>query len=156
MRTAQIAFRFREVILSGNWISTNFRAQLEDVTLEEALTKVGDLNTIALLTFHIHYYVAGVLNVLEGGPLEIRDRYSFDMPPLHSESDWEAVRSTLWKDAEKFAQRVEKMPDDQLWDVFADEKYGNFYRNLEGMIEHCYYHLGQIVILKKLIRAGTA
>lgn len=156
MRTAQIASRFREVILSGNWISTNFRAQLEDVTLEEALTKVGDLNTIALLTFHIHYYVAGVLNVLEGGPLEIRDRYSFDMPPLHSESDWEAVRSTLWKDAEKFAQRVEKMPDDQLWDVFADEKYGNFYRNLEGMIEHCYYHLGQIVILKKLIRAGTA
>lgn len=155
MRTAQIASRFREVILNGNWISTNFRAQLEDVTLEESLTKVGNLNTIAQLTFHIHYYVAGVLNVLEGGPLEIRDRYSFDMPPLHSESDWKAMLDALWNDAEKFAERVEEMPDDQLWDVFADEKYGNFYRNLEGMTEHCYYHLGQIVLLKKLARGNS-
>jgi hypothetical protein len=46
------------------------------------------------------------------------------------------------------------MPDNQLWSAFADEKYGNFYRNLEGMLEHCYYHLGQVVMLKKLIRTG--
>ncbi|MFM7152588.1 MAG: DUF1572 domain-containing protein [Bacteroidota bacterium] len=154
MHTVQIASRFREVILNGNWISTNFKAQLEDVTLEEAQTKIGDLNTIALLTFHIHYYVAGVLNVLEGGPLEIRDRYSFDMKPLQSEAEWDAMRDTLWNDAEKFAQRVGEMPDNQLWSAFADEKYGNFYRNLEGMVEHCYYHLGQVVMLKKLIRSG--
>lgn len=154
MHTAQIASRFREVILNGTWISTNFKAQLSDVTLEEALTKHGDLNTIALLTFHIHYYVAGVLNVLEGGQLEIRDKYSFDMPPLHSEAEWDAMRDALWNDAEKFAQRVEEMSDSQLWSAFADEKYGNFYRNLEGMVEHCYYHLGQVVMLKKLIRAG--
>ncbi|MFM7400137.1 MAG: DUF1572 domain-containing protein, partial [Bacteroidota bacterium] len=115
MHTVQIASRFREVILNGTWISTNFKAQLEDVTLEEAQTKIGDLNTIALLTFHIHYYVAGVLNVLEGGQLEIRDKYSFDMPPLQSEAEWDAMRDALWNDAEKFARRVEEMPDSQLW-----------------------------------------
>ncbi|MFM8371135.1 MAG: DUF1572 domain-containing protein, partial [Bacteroidota bacterium] len=97
---------------------------------------------------------AGVLNVLEGGPLEIRDRYSFDMKPLQPEAEWDAMRDALWNDAEKFARRVEEMPDSQLWSVFADEKYGNFYRNMEGMLEHCYYHLGQVVMLKKLIRSG--
>lgn len=154
MHTIQIAARFREVLLNGSWISTNFKTQLEDVTLEEATTEIANLNTIALLTFHIHYYVAGVLNVLEGGSLDIRDKFSFDMPPMNTAADWDAFRSRIWKDAEQFAQKVEQLPDSELWNVFTDEKYGNYYRNMEGMIEHCYYHLGQIVLLKKLVRGS--
>ena len=44
------------------------------------------------------------------------------------------------------------MPEDQLEAVFTDEKYGKYRRNLEGMIEHSYYHLGQVTIIKKMIR----
>jgi uncharacterized damage-inducible protein DinB len=154
MHTIQIAARFREVLLNGSWISTNFKTQLEDVTLEEATTEIANLNTIALLTFHIHYYVSGVLNVLEGGSLDIRDKFSFDMPPMNTAADWDVLRSRMWKDAEQFAQKVEQLPDSELWNVFTDEKYGNYYRNMEGMIEHCYYHLGQIVLLKKLVRGS--
>ncbi|MEO0005990.1 MAG: hypothetical protein RJA20_186 [Bacteroidota bacterium] len=154
MHTIQIAARFREVLLNGSWISTNFKTQLEDVTLEEATTEIANLNTIALLAFHIHYYVAGVLNVLEGGSLDIRDKFSFDMPPMNTAADWDVLRSRMWKDAEQFAQKVEQLPDSELWNVFTDEKYGNYYRNMEGMIEHCYYHLGQIVLLKKLVRGS--
>ncbi|HBC04915.1 MAG TPA: DUF1572 domain-containing protein, partial [Aequorivita sp.] len=40
--------------------------------------------------------------------------------------------------------------DEKLNEIFADEKYGTYQRNIEGMIEHCYYHLGQISLLKKL------
>jgi len=154
MHTIQIAARFREVLLNGSWISTNFKTQLEDVTLEEATTEIANLNTIALLAFHIHYYVAGVLNVLEGGSLDIRDKFSFDMPPMNTAADWDVLRSRMWKDAEQFAQKVEQLPGSELWNVFTDEKYGNYYRNMEGMIEHCYYHLGQIVLLKKLVRGS--
>ena len=154
MIAVQIAARFREVFLNGSWISTNFKTQLEDVTLEEATTEVGNLNTIALLAFHIHYYVAGVLNVLEGGSLDIRDQFSFDIPPMNTAADWDAFRSRMWKDAELFAQKVEQLSDNELWNVFTDEKYGNYYRNMEGMTEHCYYHLGQVVLLKKLVRGN--
>jgi hypothetical protein len=31
-------------------------------------------------------------------------------------------------------------------------KYGNYYRNLHGIIEHTHYHLGQIVLIKKLLK----
>ena len=34
------------------------------------------------------------------------------------------------------------------------EKYGNYFRNLTGIIEHLHYHLGQIVLIKKLIAEG--
>ena len=73
-RTEQIANRFREVILNGVWIAnTNYKDQLANITWHQATTKTGSLNTIAALAFHIHYYIAGILNVFEGGALEIRD-----------------------------------------------------------------------------------
>ncbi len=137
--TTQIANRFREVLLNGTWVAnTNFKAQLSDVTWEQATRKVGTFNTIAALTFHIDYYIAGILNVLEGGSLDIRDKYSFDLPPIESQKDWEKLLDKMWSDAEKFASMVEQMPEERLNEVFVDEKYGNYQRNIDAMIEHGY------------------
>lgn len=153
--TKQIADRFREVLLSGTWIAnTNFKAQLTDLNWKLATTKVGSLNTIASLTFHIHYYIKGVLNVLGGGPLNISDKYSFNFAPVASQEDWETRLNSLWNDAEKFAALVEKMPEGRLNEIFAERKYGTYQRNIEAMIEHSYYHLGQIVLIRKLLLAG--
>ncbi|MCB0581104.1 MAG: DinB family protein [Phaeodactylibacter sp.] len=149
----QIAKQFREVYLNGTWVATtNLKAQLSDVTWEEATTKVGTLNTLAALAFHVNYYVSGVLNVLKGGSLDIRDKYSFDMPPVESQEDWEKLLDKMWSDGEAFASLVEQMPDEKLAAGFVDEKYGNYYRNILAMIEHSYYHLGQVVLIKKMIR----
>jgi hypothetical protein len=56
-----------------------------------------------------------------------------------------------WVDAENFATLVEQLPENKLGETFTDEKYGNYYRNLHGIIEHAHYHLGQIVLIKKLL-----
>lgn len=149
----QTAIRFREVILSGRWIAnTNFYDQLKDINFQQATTRIGDLNTIAMLTFHIDYYIAGILQVFDGGTLDIRDKYSYDMPEIKDEQQWEDMKQKLWEDAEKFAQHIEKMTKEQLHGVFVDEKYGNYLRNIDAMIEHSYYHLGQLVLLKKMIK----
>ena len=148
----QIANRFREVILNGTWVTgTNFKDQLSTLSWEQATQKIGSLNTIALLTSHIHYYISGILNVLEGGTLDIKDKFSFDFPPVKSREDWEKVLEKFWNDAEKFANLVEQMPQEKLKDDFTDKKYGNYQRNINAMIEHSYYHLGQIVLIKKLL-----
>ncbi|WP_347220184.1 DUF1572 domain-containing protein [Chryseobacterium sp.] len=150
----QLAKRFREVLLDGLWIAnTNFKDQLSDVTWKQAVTKVGSLNTIAMLTFHIDYYIAGIIPVFEGGQLTIKDKYSFDLPPIESQEQWDALLNKLWSDSETFAVLLEKMPDSKLDEVFADEKYGTYQRNIDGMIEHAYYHLGQITLIKKLLKA---
>lgn len=154
--TKQIANQFREVYLNGTWVATNLKTQLSDVSWEEANTKIGSVNTLAMLAFHVNYYVAGVLNVLEGGTLDIRDKYSYDMSPIASKEDWDTLLAKIWKDGERFAELLEQMNDDQLWKPFVDEKYGNYYRNMLVMVEHSYYHLGQIVLIKKLIREGIA
>ncbi len=149
----QIANRFKEVLLKGKWIAnTNFKDQLSNVTWKQATNKIGSLNTIAALTYHINYYIAGVLNVFEGGSLEIRDKYSFDLQQIKSKEDWDSLLSKLWDNAEKFANHLELMSDEKLEKIFVDEKYGSYRRNIEGIIEHSYYHLGQISLIKKMIK----
>ena len=151
----QIANRFREVLLNGKWVAnTNYKDLLSSLTWEQATRKVESLNTIADLTSHINYYIKGILNVFEGGSLEIHDKYSFDSPPVRSKEDWNNLLIDMWVNAEKFANHVESMPDEKLEEIFADEKYGTYRRNIEGMIEHCYYHLGQISLIKKMITKG--
>ena len=148
----QLANRFREVILNGVWIAnTNLQKQTTSLSWKQATTKIGSLNTIAILTFHINYYISGMLNVFEGGSLDIRDKYSFDATPIESQKDWEELLNTTWNNAEKFASHIEHMPDSKLDEVFVDEKYGTYRRNIEGMIEHSYYHLGQVSLIKKMI-----
>ena len=147
-----VANRFREVFLNGKWVAnTNFKEQLSQVTLCEANYKIGNLNTIGMLTFHINYYVAGILNVFDNGKLEIRDMYSFDAPPLESESDWKNLVATFIANAERFADHIERMSEEEFHKAFVDEKYGNYLRNIDGMIEHTYYHLGQVSLIRKMI-----
>jgi len=147
-----IAKRFREVILNGTWISnTNYKDQLDNSSWELAVSKIDGLNTIAALTSHIHYYISGLINVFEGGFLDIRDKYSFDFPEVTSQKEWDKILSQLWKDSEKFANLIEQFPENKLNEVFVDEKYGSYQRNIDAMIEHSYYHLGQIVLIKKII-----
>jgi len=145
-----LANRLREVILSGTWIAnTNYKDQLQLVSLEQATKKYADLNTLAALTFHIHYYIKGILEVFEGKPLTIRDRFSFDLPEFEDEQMWGDFKESLWKDTELLTQKIEKFPEDNWNLAFCDEKYGTYQRNVDGLIEHAYYHLGQVVLIKK-------
>lgn len=151
-RNITIASRLREVLLNGHWIAnTNYSEQIQSVNWQQATQKVDNLNTIAALTYHINYYLAGLLNAFEIGKLEISDRYSFDLSPITSETDWNKLVTDFLDNSEKFANKVEQMEDHIFDKPFIDEKYGTFLRNIEGVIEHSYYHLGQISLIRKMI-----
>lgn len=150
--TKQIAKHFREIHVGVNWTWSNLKDQLADVTWEEATTQIYDLNTIATLTYHINYYIGGVIPVFEGGALAIHDKFAFAAPPIESQEDWEKLYKKVLEDGEKLAGLIEALPESQLWENFTEEKYGNYYRNIHGIIEHSHYHLGQIVVIKKILR----
>ena len=149
--TGQIAKQFRDVHFGGNWTSSNLKDNLKDLTWQQAITQVYSFNTIALLIFHMNYYVDAVMKVLRGGSLDASDKYSFDLPPIRTQADWEKLVDKTWTDAESFASLIEQLPESKLGETFADEKYGNYYRNIHGIIEHIHYHLGQIVLIKKIL-----
>ena len=145
-----IAKNLREVCFGGNWTCSNLKDNLSDIPWELATEKVNNLNTIATLTNHIHYYVIAITKVLQGGPLDSKDELSFSHPPINSANDWEQMLEKIWVDFELLATLIEQLPDDKLWEDFTDKKYGTYYRNLQGLIEHTHYHLGQIALIKKM------
>jgi hypothetical protein len=147
----QIAKHFRDLHYGGNWTCSNLKDNLANVTWQQAITQVHSFNTIATLVFHTNYFVEAVLKVLEGGPLDSKDEYSFHHPPIHSAEDWKKMVEKTFADADKFANLIEQMPEEKLEENIADPKYGNYYRKLHGIIEHTHYHLGQIALIKKLV-----
>lgn len=147
----QIAKHFREIHFGGNWTCSNLKDNLVDVTWQQATKQVYACNTIAMLVYHMNYYVSAVLKVLQGEPLDAKDAFSFDLSPISSQEDWELLLLKTWNDAEQFANLMEQLPESILWENLSDEKYGTYYRNLHGIIEHTHYHLGQIALLKKIL-----
>ena len=150
---AQIAKQFREVHFGGNWTSVNLKDTLAGISWQQATIPVYSFNTIATLVYHMNYFVSGVLQVFQGEPLDAHDKYSFDHPPIQSQQDWEKLVDKTLADAETFASLFENLPESKLGEPFEEEKYGNYYRNIHGIIEHIHYHLGQIVLIKKILLA---
>jgi hypothetical protein len=150
----QISKGLREVYFGGNWTGVNVKDTLEGISWEEATTRVDHLNTIAMLVFHINYYVTPVLDVLKGEPLKASDKLSFELPPLRSAEDWQQLVTKVLTDAELLAAQIEQLDETLLSKDFAGPAYGTYYRNLTGVIEHTHYHLGQISLIRKLLRQG--
>lgn len=147
-----LAKHMRDVHFGGNWTTSNLRDNLKDITWQQATTQVYSLNTIATLVYHINYYIDAVTKVLQGDLLNAKDEYSFSHPPVNSQQDWENILDKMWTDAETFAVLIEQLPDNKLQEDFTDAKYGTYYRNIQGIIEHTHYHLGQIAIIKKILQ----
>jgi uncharacterized damage-inducible protein DinB len=149
-----IADHIKQVYFGGNWTAVNLKDTLNGVNWKMATRKVESFHTIAELVFHMNYFVAVILKVLHGGRLEGNDAVSFDCPPINSQADWEALQKRVYTDVDSFAELVTALPEQQLWELVGDKKYGSYYRNLHGIIEHCHYHLGQIVLIKKYFLQG--
>lgn len=150
--STQIAKQLRDVHFGGNWTFSNLKDNLAGVTWQQATKKVYSFNTIAALVYHMNYYVNAVTRVLQGNPINAKDKYSFDHPSILSEEDWQKLVEKTWTDAENFAFLVEQLPESRLAEDFWENKYGTIYRNITGVIEHIHYHLGQIVLIKKIVQ----
>lgn len=151
-KSNQLAERLKEVILNGTWIAnTNFKDQLEPLDFNTAITNIQSLNSISMLAQHVHYYINGINQVFKGGKLTIKDKYSFNFPAIESQEAWQNFLTNFWIDTESLINLIAQLPENKLDQVFVDQKYGTYKRNIEGLIEHSYYHLGQIAIIKKML-----
>jgi len=152
----RLAKNLRALYFGKNWTAVNYKDALEDVKWEEANQSVGGLNSIATLVYHTMYYMKVQIPVIDGKALNASDKESFVHEPLTSQPDWMEAKKEMFALAERLAAKMENLPGHIYDKPFGDEKWGSYYRNLQGTIEHSHYHLGQIVVLKKLIRSeGT-
>ncbi|WP_313515084.1 DUF1572 domain-containing protein [Sphingobacterium sp.] len=147
-----LANRFREVMLSGTWIAnSNWQKELSGINFELAMKKIPNINRIFDLSFHVLYYIKGINQFFQSGNLDIKDSLSFPNVDLKNNEEWQTLKDDLFYQSEILAKSIEEINDAQLQQDFFDEKYGSYLRNIDGQIEHAYYHLGQVILLKKML-----
>lgn len=147
----QLATQVHQVYFGGNWTEVNLKTTVSNINWNTAIRKIEGFNTILALTYHIHYFTKVQLRVLEDGPLIGNDSESYKHPNISSQNEWETLQKTMWNEAERFTKILSKLPDTTLDTPFTDKKYGTYTSNILGLIEHTHYHLGQIIILNKLL-----
>jgi len=147
-----LAKHLKDLYFGGNWTSVNLKDLLSKISVEKANKKIGNHNSILALAYHINYYVLAQTKVLQGGPLDSKDKFSFDHPAIETEEAWQNFVIKTLDDCTVMVSLLEALTSDELDKDFAGtEKYGSNYRNFLGLIEHSHYHLGQIALLSKLL-----
>jgi hypothetical protein len=147
----EVARHLRELFIGDNWTWSCMKDALSTTTWKTAVRRpIRNGNNIAMLVYHMNFY----LNVVYLRFTEDKHGFeydeSFNVPEIRSEADWQALVAKTWADMEALAVVIENLPDEKLLDPISPV-HGSNYKNFHGMIEHCYYHLGQIVLLKKMI-----
>jgi hypothetical protein len=91
------------------------------------------------------------LKLLKEGVLEGKDSESFDHPLFKTEEAWVKYKEEIFKEAEEYISILADFDESKLFSNLEVEKYGSYFRNFLGLIEHTHYHLGQIALIKKLV-----
>ena len=73
------------------------------------------------------------------------------MERIKNENDWAKLKEKSLQSARDLSSAVKKFPEEKLFDLTINGD-GTYYKMLHGVIEHAHYHLGQMVLLKNLIR----
>lgn len=151
----EIARQLLEMYNGSNWTEVCLKSTLSDVSFSEATTLTrASKHNIAEITHHITYYVRVVEHRLLGTNFDPSHAESFRLKNLEGDIDWQQQLSLLEHAIQDLADAVTKMDDSRMGDALKPTG-DSVYKSLHGVIEHCYYHLGQIVSVKKLLRSSV-
>ena len=150
--TEAIAQHVLDVHEGNNWTEVALGPTLQDVTWQEAtvLTPASP-NTIASLLHHLTFWNRVMARRAHGLSTEVGPANGFDAPAIQNEHEWQALLADNRQSAHELATAIRSFDEAKLPAAILPT-YGSAYKNLQGAVEHLHYHLGQLVLLKNLVR----
>lgn len=146
-----IATLIKETATGNNWTGINTETALHGITAEQAVKRIhaNHLN-IAELTAHLTCWNMVIGRRLNGEDYQPEKEGDFPVINFLSESEWEALKAAFM-DSFIFLETRMASKEDSILNQPIFEGGTSAYRNLHGQVSHLHYHLGQIVLLKKLL-----
>lgn len=149
--TNLIAMHIKEVYEGNNWTDVNIADTIKDINWRQAQQQTtGSSNTIASLLHHLYYWNGILMQRINGINPSIPDANGYDVGELKNENDWNTLKEKTHQSFIQLADAVKTFPEEKLSEPYAAGK-SSYYKNFQGIVEHAHYHLGQMVILKKLL-----
>jgi len=150
--TELLAENLLNVLEGGNWTEVSILDVLSDVSyLEANTTTPASQNTIASLVHHLMYWNGVIVQRIQNRNPEIPAVNGYDVEPPTSEKDWQLLVEQVKHSFAELADAIKQFQPERLNEP-TNFGQSTFSKNLFGIVEHAYYHLGQIVILKKFVK----
>lgn len=132
-----------------SWIGINFKEALHEINAATAVKKISaGSNSIWQLTNHIIYWRNTVVNRLNGS----NDKPPFAdflLPDILDEVHWRQTLHDFEMAYHQLRSAIHGVKEDQLHHASVKARQTNF-DLIIGSLQHDAYHLGQIVLLKKI------
>lgn len=154
----QLIKEYTEFYDGQPWYGSGFKKIIDDITPSEALAVPGNGHSIARLLCHINKWRRSLSIRLQGDiAFRASDTDPDNWPPINTltEEVWENAKKEFGKLQEVIVEELKKRDESFLDQPFIPNNDKYLYRYLvTGVIQHDIYHLGQISLLKQLLRAN--
>ena len=136
----------------SNWTHVSILETIKSLNYSQAqqLTNASP-NTIASILNHLKYWNGIISARLDGQYSTVPDSNGFDVAILESEEDWQRLIAETQTSFEHLAAEISNITTDK-WDNRPAPHSGTMREQVFGIVEHAYYHLGQIVIISHLVK----
>lgn len=137
------------------WYGLSFHSIVDDITPKEALAVAGNGMSIARLVYHMIKWRKALSERLIGTPgFMAKDEDPDNWVPLNTlnEETWEAAKKEYDRQQELIISELKKRDE-----AFLDEEWypeRNYRYLVSGIIQHDIYHLGQISLLRSMLRSS--
>ncbi len=147
--------RIKKIIsdqFNGNpWLDVNIVDTLQDLSAIEAAKKTGNLNSIWQIVNHMIEWREVLWKKLNGETVYVNENNFFEEIKDPSETEWKQTLKRLEQSQENIMNFLSKEKDFDYAKVFSNGHTS--YEHLQAILQHDAYHLGQIVLLKKIINS---
>ena len=150
--TERITKLFEDLYDGSPWIDSTLKGTLEPVTAEQAMKKISlERNSIWEIVNHIISWREMVLLRLQEMEAAMPDNNFFKPVSDTSETAWRKTLEQLQESQIEWLSFLNTMDEEDLLKINPKSNMTYFY-HIHGIIQHDAYHLGQIVLLSKIIQ----
>jgi len=146
----RIRDQLKRAFYGNAWHGPSLREVLDGVTSVEASSRISTGHSIRELVLHITAWT-DICRQRLAETLVPEATTEEDWPPVGGldEARWRKDVENLFATEERLQEALRSFPESRLNSTVPGRDY-SYYVMLQGGVQHCLYHAGQIAILKKL------
>lgn len=137
----RVKIQLSEFYNGSSWVTENFRTKVLSLESDYVSTKIpGHSHSVEQLVAHMASWRNFVVQKLTGNSdFDITDNSAQDWP----DNEWKTARAEFESCHENLLTAIENFPIDRWTATVPGRKY-SFLFMINGIVEHDYYHYGQI------------
>jgi uncharacterized damage-inducible protein DinB len=132
------------------WIDVTIIGELNSLSAKKAAAKTGSLNSIWEIVNHMISWRKALISRVKGKAVKYSENNFIDEVIDKSQAAWKNTISNFRKSQDDIISYLKKNDDKLLENVSPTSGY-TYYELVMAILIHDSYHLGQIVLIKKLL-----